>query len=117
MMAFNNTYFLEKPLIYHSTGLSDVDITVLTGQIPVTQSTVVYNKSNINHNTSNLYRTANVLRKIYLQNLIKIQKAFKGGKDDVTKWLKDPEYVFDAAYILDINTSGLISCLLQDEAL
>ncbi|CAF1499876.1 unnamed protein product [Rotaria sordida] len=117
MMAFNNTYFLEKSLIYHSTALSDVDITALTGQIPVTQSTVVYNESNINHNTSNLYGTANVPRKIYLQNLIKTQKTFQGDKDDVTKWLKDLKYVFDVAHILDTNTSGLISCSLQDEAL
>ncbi|CAF2094912.1 unnamed protein product, partial [Rotaria magnacalcarata] len=51
------------------------------------------------------------------RNLIKNPKTFKGGKDDVKKWIEEIERLLDAAHIPDATRLNLISYSLRGDAL
>ena len=54
-------------------------------------------------------QTMTDLRKAIVGNLIKNPKTFRGGKDDVKKWLEDIEHLLDLAHIPDSTRLDLIS--------
>jgi hypothetical protein len=65
----------------------------------------------------NLDDTSIVLRKAMLHNLMINPTIFRGGKDDVIKWLEDLEHLFEVAHIPDANKLDLVSYTLRGEAL
>ena len=58
----------------------------------------------------------NDLRRAIVQNLIKNPKIFRGGKDDVQKWIEDIDHLMEIAHVLDINRLDLISYSLRGDA-
>ena len=87
----------------------------LTDGIPPSQSTLIMKNTN-NNNALNCDETANLLRKVLLQTLIKNPKTFQAGKDNVNKWVEDLEQLFKMAHIPDTNRLHLISYSLRGEA-
>ncbi|CAF4804052.1 unnamed protein product, partial [Rotaria magnacalcarata] len=64
-----------------------------------------------------LDETINDLRKAIVSDLIKNPKIFKGGKDDVNKWIDDTEHLLDVAHIPESSRLDLISYSLRGDAL
>jgi hypothetical protein len=61
--------------------------------------------------------TLNDLRKAIVSDFIKNPKTFKGGRDDVKKWIEDIEHLFDIADISEPTRLNLISYSLRGDAL
>ncbi|CAF4546275.1 unnamed protein product, partial [Rotaria magnacalcarata] len=59
----------------------------------------------------------NDLRKAILQDLIKNPKLFRGGKDDVQKWIEDIDHLMEVAHVPDTNRLDLILYSLRGDAL
>ena len=87
--------------------------TNLVGDTSAAQSTTIPN----NNSTLVLDDTTSDLRKAIVGNLIKNPKTFKGGKDDVKKWIEEIEHLFDVAHIQDSTRLDLISYSLRGDAL
>lgn len=79
----------------------------------------VLNYSSIvpNASTMSIDIITNDLRKAILQDLIKNPKLFRGGKDDVHKWIEDIDHLMEVAHVPDVNRLDLISYSLKGEAL
>ena len=54
---------------------------------------------------------------MYVGDIIKNPKLFRGEKDDIKKWIDEIEHLFDVAHIPDSNRLELISYLLRGDAL
>ena len=100
--------------ILPSGTITDCSTTNLIGTTTATQSTVVPNNTN---STSLPDETVSDLRKAIVGNLIKNPKTFKGGKDDVNKWIEEIEHLFDVAHIPESTRLDLISYSLRGDAL
>ncbi|CAF4292424.1 unnamed protein product, partial [Rotaria magnacalcarata] len=88
------------------------DSTRVIGEKSVDKSAIVLDNS-----SSSLFdQTLNDLRKAIVENLIKNPKVFKGGKDDVKKWIEEIEHLFEVAHIPDPIRLDLISYSLRDDA-
>ncbi|CAF5222675.1 unnamed protein product, partial [Rotaria magnacalcarata] len=63
----------------------------------------VLNHSSVipNASTMSLDTITNDLRKAILQDLIKNPKLFRGGKDDVQKWIEDIDHLMEVAHVPD----------------
>ncbi|CAF2820764.1 unnamed protein product [Rotaria sp. Silwood2] len=85
----------------------------MIGEKSVEKSTVVLDSSS----NSLFDLTLNDLRKAIVENLIKNPKIFKGGKDNVKKWIEEIEHLFEVAHIPDSIRLDLISYSLRDDAL
>lgn len=97
-----------------SVTTTDFSSTNLVGKTTATQSTVIPNNNN---STFLSDETRSHLRTAIVGNLIKNPKTFKGGKDDVNKWLEEIEHLFDAAHIPGSIRLDLISYSLRCDAL
>jgi hypothetical protein len=96
-----------------STSVANLDVTDSVGDKSViTTSTVSGSLSN-----STLDSTLNDLRKAIVGDLIKNPKIFRGGKEDVNKWIEDIEHLFDLAHIPESTRLDLISYSLRGDAL
>ena len=80
---------------------------------PILTSTTLSHASS----TFELDQTLNDLRKAIVSDFIKSPKVFKGGKDDVTKWIEDVEHLFNIAHLPEAIRLDLISYSLRGEAL
>lgn len=109
----NNTDFTRQPPVFHSTAIADLGITNNGDGTPVNKST----NSVIDQSTFVLDQTTNELRKAIVADLIKYPKVFKGGKDNVKKWIEEIEHLFNVAHIPDANRLDLVSYLLRSDAL
>jgi hypothetical protein len=117
----------------NQSSLNNSNTLNLTGQLPSSSSTAVANLGVTNSigvnpvvntstgpdslSTSILDQTQNDLRKAIVGNLIKNPKTFKGGKDDVKKWIEDIEHLLDLANIPESTRLNLISYSLRGDAL
>ena len=59
----------------------------------------------------------NDLRKAIVGNFIKNPKTFKGGKDNVKKWIEVVEHLLDLAHIPESTSLDLIFYLLRGDVL
>ncbi|CAF2102827.1 unnamed protein product [Rotaria magnacalcarata] len=96
-----------------STAMVNLGTTNNIGERPVINSTIVSDS----FSTSISDQTQNDLRKAIVGNLIKNPKTFKGGKDDVKKWIEEIEHLLDVAHIPDATRLNLISYSLRGDAL
>ncbi|CAF4468928.1 unnamed protein product, partial [Rotaria magnacalcarata] len=96
-----------------STTMVNLGTTNGIGERPVINSTIVSDS----FSTSISDQTQNDLRNAIVGNLIKNPKTFKGGKDDVKKWIEEIEHLLDAAHIPDATRLNLISYSLRGDAL
>ena len=110
--TFDNSHLSPYPPILRSTAIGDLSTTVSSNR---------FDPIRVEHQTSNtlssLDSTTNDLRKAILESFIKTPKVFKGGKEDVQKWLEDLDHLFNIAHIPDVNKLDLISYSLQGDAL
>ncbi|CAF1619086.1 unnamed protein product, partial [Adineta ricciae] len=84
----------------------------------------IHSKSAINSTISSqassnfeLDQTLTDLRKAIVGDFIKNPKVFKGGKDDVKKWIENIEHLFDLAHLPESIRLDLISYSLRGDAL
>ncbi|CAF3446843.1 unnamed protein product [Rotaria socialis] len=96
-----------------STIMVNLDTIDGIGERPVINSTIVSDS----FSTPISDQTQNDLRKAIAGNLIKNPKSFKGGKDDVKKWIEEIEHLLDVAHITDATRLNLISYSLRGDAL
>ena len=96
-----------------STTMVNLGTTKDVGERPAVNSTIVSDS----FSTSISDQTQNDLRRAIVGNLIKNPKTFKGGKDDVKKWIEEIEHLLDVAHIPDATRLDLISYSLRGDAL
>jgi hypothetical protein len=132
----NNTNTLQQPSAFRSTTFVDLGISNSVNEIPPCKSTnnssnlgitnnigggpacKSDNNSNNNNNSMDLLdQTTMELRKAIVADLIKNPKVFKGGQDDVRKWIEDIEHLLDVTHIPDTSRLDLITYLLRGDAL
>jgi hypothetical protein len=131
----NNTNTLQHPSAFRSTTFVDLGISNSVNEIPPCKSTNnssdlgitnnigegpacrSANNSNNNNSMDLLDQTTMELRKAIVADLIKNPKVFKGGNDDVRKWIEDIEHLLDVAHIPDTSRLDLITYLLRGDAL
>ncbi|CAF1495874.1 unnamed protein product [Adineta ricciae] len=73
--------------------------------------------STLNSSSTQIDPALSDLRKAIVGNLIKNPKTFRGGKDDVKKWLEDIEHLLEIAHIPSNTRLDLISYSLRGDAL
>ena len=103
----------RQPPAFCSTALVDIGATSILGETSATTSANVTN----NLSLSIVDQTLNDLRRAIVANLIKNPKTFKGGKDDVKKWIEEIEHLLEVAHIPDSTRLDLISYSLRNDAL
>lgn len=76
-------------------------------------------KSLVSNNSSicEIDSTLSDLRKAIVGNFIKNPNTFKGGKDNVKKWIEEVEHLLDLAHIPESTRLDLISYSLRGDAL
>ncbi|CAF1336330.1 unnamed protein product [Rotaria sordida] len=99
--------------MFSSTAVDNFGVTNVIGEKPAIKSTTVSDSVS----TSIFDQTLNDLRKAIVGNLIKNPKTFKGGKDDVSKWIEEIEHLLDLAHIPEATRLDLISYSLRGDAL
>lgn len=109
----NDTDVTRQPPIFHSTAIANLGITNNSSELTGNTSTT----SVVDPSTILLDQTTSELRKAIVADLIKNPKVFKGGKDDVKKWIEDIEHLFNVAHIPDANRLDLVAYLLRSDAL
>ncbi|CAF2120815.1 unnamed protein product [Rotaria magnacalcarata] len=62
-------------------------------------------------------QTVSDIRRAIVDTPIKNPKVFKGGKDNVTKWIEEMEHLFDIAHIPDSKKLDFVSYSLRGDAL
>ena len=98
---------------FSSTTFIDLGTTNISGGGPAVRSSgSVQNSSSLM-----LDDTLHNLRKAVIDTLIKNPRTFRGGKDDVKKWLEDIEHLLDIAHMNDSNRLDVISYSLKGDAL
>ena len=108
--TLNSSHFPSK---VSSTAMDTFGVADVIGDKPVVTSTASL------ETTSTLIcdQTLNDLRKAIADNLIKNPKTFKGGHDDVKKWIEEVEHLLDLAHIPESTRLDLISYSLRGDAL
>jgi hypothetical protein len=98
---------------FSSTTFIDLGATGISGGRPAVRS------SGSVHNSSSMILddTLHDLRKAVIETLIKNPRTFRGGKDDVKKWLEEIEHLLDIAHMNDSNRLDVISYSLRGDAL
>ena len=109
----NATVLTRQSPIFFSTVLTDIGATNDNGEIPANKSV----QSTIHSSYSILDQTTNDLRKAIVADLIKNPKTFKGGRDDVDKWIEEIEHLLEVAHIPDTCRLDIISYSLRGDAL
>ncbi|CAF3328914.1 unnamed protein product [Rotaria sp. Silwood2] len=99
--------------MFSSTAVDNLGVTNVLGEKPAIKSITVSDSVS----TSIFDQTLNDLRKAIVGNLIKNPKTFKGGKDDVNKWIEEIEHLLDLAHIPESTRLDLISYSLRGDAL
>ncbi|CAF1415405.1 unnamed protein product [Rotaria sp. Silwood1] len=115
-LVFNNSKSLASTHhvpMFSSTAVDNLGVTNAVGEKPAIKSTTVSDSLS----TSTFDQTLNDLRKAIVGNLIKNPKTFKGGKDDVKKWIEEIEHLLDLAHIPESTRLDLISYSLRGDAL
>ncbi|CAF4322490.1 unnamed protein product [Rotaria sp. Silwood2] len=97
----------------HSTAVADCNTTNIISDTLDNKPGNLTTNSSINI----LDQTTNDLRKAIVGDLIRNLKVFKGGKDDVNKWIKEIEHLLDVAHIPDSGRLDIISYSLRGDAL
>ena len=112
----NNSHGAEvshQAAAFSSTTFIDLGTTSISGSGPAVRSSgSVQNSSMLM-----LDDTLHNLRKAVIDTLIKNPRTFRGGKDDVKKWLEDIEHLLDIAHMNDSNRLDVISYSLKGDAL
>ena len=117
MTTFNNSHFSERPPKHHSTTLHENKMVNLANE-PSNSSNPMNPTPFITLNkTSDADDTTNVLRKALIHQLMNNPKIFRGGNEDVVKWLEDLEHSYEVAHIPDNNKLDLVTYALRGEAL
>ena len=108
-----NANVSHQAAAYSSTTFIDLGATGISGGKPAVGS------SGIVHNSSSIVLddTLQDLRKAVIETLIKNPRTFRGGKDDVKKWLEEIEHLLDIAHMNDSNRLDVISYSLRGDAL
>ena len=109
----DSTKLIRQTPVFCSTAIVDVSATNTLGEMHATTSV---NSAN-NLSASDCDRTLIDLRKAIVANLIRNPKTFKGGKDDVTKWIEEIEHLLEVAHIPESTRLDLISYSLRGDAL
>ena len=109
----DNTKLTRRTPAFCSTAIVDVGATNTLGE---THATTSVNSSN-NLSAFDCDRTLIDLRKAIVADLIRNPKIFKGGKDDVKKWIEDIEHLLEVAHIPESTRLDLISYSLRNDAL
>ncbi|CAF0887155.1 unnamed protein product [Rotaria sp. Silwood1] len=97
----------------HSTAVADCHTTSIISDTLDNKPGNLTTNSSINI----LDQTTNDLRKAIVGDLIRNPKVFKGGKDDVNKWIEEIEHLLDVAHIPDSSRLDIISYSLRGDAL
>ena len=113
MNTSDATHFTHQPPALRSTAIVDFGATNIIGETLDNKSTKVITNSSV----SILDQTTNDLRKAIVEDLIKNPKVFKGGKDDVNKWIEDIEHLLNLAHVPEPSRLDLISYSLRSDAL
>lgn len=95
-----------------STAMVNLGVTNPVGEKPAVNSTIVSDSLS----NSIFDQTQNDLRNAIVGNLIKNPKTFKGGKDDVKKWIEGIEHLFELAHIPESTRLDLVSYSLRGDA-
>ena len=107
------TYINSQTPNFCSTAMVDIGTTNSFGVNPAGRPTAGADNSSSFASD----QTMNDLRKAIVGNLIRNPKTFRGGKDDVKKWIEDIEHLLDLAHIPDSTRLDLISYSLRGDAL
>ena len=98
------------------TNPNAMDILGVTNDID--EKPVVKSTANLDSTSNSICdQTLNNFRKAIVDNLIKNPKIFKGGKDDVKKWIEKIEHLLDLAHIPESVRLDLVSYSLRGDAL
>ncbi|CAF2937123.1 unnamed protein product [Rotaria sp. Silwood2] len=97
----------------NSTTLVNLGTTNVTGDVSAVKSTVIPEDISILSSD----QTVSDIRRAIVDTLIKNPKVFKGGKDNVTKWIEEMEHLFDIAHIPDSIKLDFVSYSLRGDAL
>ncbi|CAF1201881.1 unnamed protein product [Rotaria sordida] len=111
--SYDTTTFTRPSSTQPPTTVVDVGATNIAGEILDHKSTTIIT----NTPTILLDQTTNDLRKAILEDFVKNPKIFKGGKDNVNKWIEDIEHMLDIAHVPDPSRLDLISYSLRGDAL
>ena len=109
----DSTKLIRQTPVFCSTAIVDVSATNTLGE---THAKTSVNSSNY-LSASDCDRTLIDLRKAIVANLIKNPKTFKGGNDDVQKWIEEIEHLLEVAHIPESTRLDLISYSLRGDAL
>ncbi|CAF4452773.1 unnamed protein product, partial [Rotaria magnacalcarata] len=113
VLSTDNSRLIHQPATLRSTSSVSFGATNLIGELPDNKLM----SNTIDSSTFVLDETINDLRKAIVSDLIKNPKIFKGGKDDVNKWIDDIEHLLDVAHIPESSRLDLISYSLRGDAL
>ena len=112
----NNSHSAEvspQAATFSSTTFIDLGTTGISGGGPALRSSGSVQNSSMFMPDDTLHN----LRKAVIDTLIKNPRTFRGGKDDVKKWLEDIEHLLDIAHMNDSNRLDVISYSLKGDAL
>ncbi|CAF1609171.1 unnamed protein product, partial [Adineta ricciae] len=114
----------QLPTDFMSDTFDPLFSSVTTSAVQSDVAAPIHSKSAINSTISSqassnfeLDQTLNDLRKAIVGDFIKNPKVFKGGKDDVKKWIENIEHLFDLAHLPESIRLDLISYSLRGDAL
>ncbi|CAF1671473.1 unnamed protein product, partial [Adineta ricciae] len=114
----------QLPTDFMSDTFDPLFSSVTTSAVQSDVGVPIHSKSAINSTISSqassnfeLDQTLNDLRKAIVGDFIKNPKVFKGGKDDVKKWIENIEHLFDLAHLPESIRLDLISYSLRGDAL
>ncbi|CAF2146906.1 unnamed protein product [Rotaria magnacalcarata] len=109
----NTNIPINQSVESNSTTLVNLGTTNVTGDVSAVKSTVIPEDISILPPD----QTASDIRRAIVDTLIKNPKVFKGGKDNVTKWIEEMEHLFDIAHISDSIKLDFVSYSLRGDAL
>ncbi|CAM4825748.1 unnamed protein product [Rotaria magnacalcarata] len=109
----NTNIPINQSVESNSTTLVNLGTTNVTGDVSAVKSTVIPEDISILPPD----QTVSDIRRAIVDTLIKNPKVFKGGKDNVTKWIEEMEHLFDIAHISDSIKLDFVSYSLRGDAL
>ena len=102
----------------HSSITNPTAMDILGVANTIGEKPIVKSAANLDTTSNSICdQTLNDPCKAIVGNSIKNSKIFKGGKDDVNKWIEEIEYLLDLAHIPESVRLDLISYLLRGDAL
>ena len=117
MSTFDNSNFSERPPRLHSTALHENKTGTGVNEPFSSSNTTNPTPMITMNNVSDIDGTTNVLRKALIHQLMNNPNTFRGGNDDVVKWLEDLEHSYEVAQIPDSNKLNLVAYALRGDAL